>query len=230
MGSLEAFRNSSVTTGALYYWDISQNELHDLGNLTMGSKRNTEGVVILETPNRTAIGTREQSVINGIGFNVNLPKTTETSLSSKLSSEFKFHSKENEVATYKKVHTILSANYKELGGATAAIDRHWKIRNAIKNEDHLVFISGLIYTKDHLVSSDFNTDGKPLQLKIKGEEIFSIDGSRLNTYKCSSSVEPVPCFFKVSVVDPFFRGSENILDFKPARYKKAELARAFRNQ
>lgn len=229
MESLGAFRNSSATSGALYYWDVSENELTELGNLTMGRKVNATGDVEPETPLRKAIGTREQSAVNGVGFNISLPKATETSLSAKLSSEFNFHAKENEVEIHKDTYSILSANYKALGGAAKGVDRKWKIRNAIKDKDHLVFVTNLIYTKDHLVSAGFNTGGNPLQLKIRGEEIFSIDGSRLSTFKCVSEIAPVPCFFKVSVVDPHYTSDGN-LDYGPARYQKAELARAFRNQ
>ncbi len=229
MNSINAFRNSSETNGSLYYWDVSEEKLIELGVLTMGRRVDSDGNVVEEKPSQKPLGNLEQKGVSAVGFNINLPKKTETSLSAKLSSNFSYYVKENKVDNYKDIYSILSANYKSLGGAENRIDKRWKIRAAISEGDHLVVITNLLYTKDHLVSASFNSGDKPLKLTLKGEDVFSIDGSKLNSFKCDSKIEPVPCFFKVAVVDPYFAQSGN-LDYVPASYSKVDLARAFRNQ
>ena len=231
MTSLEAFRNSSIPKGRMYYWDVSENSLHKLDDLVVGRRTDSDGNVVAESVTRTALGDQASSAVNGVGFDITLPKATETELAAKLSSEFNTHIKGNELETHTNIFGIISANYQALGGAGARIDYRWKIREAINNGDHLVFITNIVYTEDHLVERKFNSaeGNEPLKLTIAGNQLFSIDGRRNTSYSCSGD-EPRPCFFKVEVLDPYFAQPDNTLDYRTSRYDPAELARAFRKQ
>lgn len=231
MTSLEAFRNSSIPKGRLYYWDVSENTLQKLDDLVVGRTKDSNGNVVAETVARTALGDQASSTVNGVGFDITLPKATETELSAKLSSEFNTHVKGNELETHTNIFDIISANYEVLGGAPKRIDYRWKIRKAIENGDHLVFIANIVYAEDHVVERKFNSaeGNEPLKLTIAGNKLFSVDGRRNTSYSCSGD-EPRPCFFKAEVLDPYFAEPNNTLDYTYASFDPAELARALRKQ